>query len=559
MNKDVHPKVFVLGDSRTGTTSIHRFLLGAGYRSIHYYFKESGVIENSESDQLINVHLTDNWARLKKFIDDSGFDAFSDYPTRTYYKELMDAYPDAYFILSTRKNVEVWQRSMTEFMTKFGIALDILNLSNIYVELNERIRVLAGERGVRFCEINIDDDNSKNSLILSEFLELKEVLQLGRENASISYDVRLWSARSSMFNIGEGDVITYVEKCCFPHKGMLSEYGWVFLVNDSSDYMRYLFGQLRWTEAQLQFAMGTLKSRHASLGQRGCQYLKFVIPEKSAIYPEYLPKVFGGMQVDKERPAQLLMDAGVPGFSYLADIFHDAKSLGFLYFKGDSHTNWLGAFVAYLHIAERLNSSLADGWQKAPIGFSQLMPKIAGYEGDIAAQLPEDQARIIKTTWGPITPEGVFEYLVSYELPNEARKAQQVAAPKEYIDSLGERPLLVFENGESNLPRAVIFRDSTSDFIIPLLAEHFSRSVFVWHKGQVYDDIIEREEPDVVIHIMAERFFSEYKVFPPFSKVLPSNLDSDIDRERVRTETRSNEKGVVRKLISLMRSIRAKS
>ncbi|WP_284164498.1 sulfotransferase [Frigidibacter sp. SD6-1] len=522
MNNDTPKKVFVLGDSRTGTTSIHKFLLAAGYRSIHYYFKESGVSQNPGAEQPIEIGMAENWQRLRDFIDTSDYDAFSDYPTRSYYKELIETYPDAFFILSSRESLNVWQRSMTEFMTKFGFKLDIPRLSEIHVSLNERIRRLASAKGVRFLEINIDNSSRENSLILSKFLGLEETIQLGRENASKSYDLRLWSSRSTMFDMTDGDVITYAERCCAPHKGMLSEYGWVFLVNDSSDFLEYLYGKKKWTEEQLGRAIETLKARRTALNQSGRQYLKFVIPEKSAVYPEYLPKIFRGMQIDEGRPAQRVMDAGVPGYSYLADVFRDAKSLGFLYFKGDSHTNWLGAFLAYLHIAEHLNASLADGKKKTPISLSQLTPKLAGYEGDIASQMPEDQARIVKTTWKPISPGKPFEYTVCYELPDDLRSARRVAGDVEYENNLGERPLFVFENDNANLPRAVIFRDSTSDFIVPLLAEHFSRSVFIWHKGQVYEDIIEREKPDVVLHIMAERFFTEYKAFPALSKVLPT-------------------------------------
>jgi len=38
-------KVFVLGDSLTGTTTVHKFLKLIGYNSIHYFFTESGVTE----------------------------------------------------------------------------------------------------------------------------------------------------------------------------------------------------------------------------------------------------------------------------------------------------------------------------------------------------------------------------------------------------------------------------------------------------------------------------------------------------------------------------------
>ena len=55
-----------------------------------------------------------------------------------------------------------------------------------------------------------------------------------------------------------------------------------------------------------------------------------------------------------------------------------------------------------------------------------------------------------------------------------------------------------------------------ADLMIDLLAEHFRRSVFIWHQGQIVNDIIEVEKPDLIIHVMAERFTIAYgKSMPP--------------------------------------------
>ncbi len=54
------------------------------------------------------------------------------------------------------------------------------------------------------------------------------------------------------------------------------------------------------------------------------------------------------------------------------------------------------------------------------------------------------------------------------------------------------------------LPRAVVYRDSMAIPLIPLLAENFSRVVFVSSRG--FDPaLIEREKPDIVIEEMVER------------------------------------------------------
>jgi hypothetical protein len=64
---------------------------------------------------------------------------------------------------------------------------------------------------------------------------------------------------------------------------------------------------------------------------------------------------------------------------------------------------------------------------------------------------------------------------------------------------------LVTETLDSaHLPRAVMFRDSFASSLIPLLAEHFSRAVFLW-QPEMDKAVIDAEHPDVVIFEAAER------------------------------------------------------
>lgn len=537
-------KVFVLGDSRTGTTSLHRFLQTAGYSSIHYFFKESGVRQNNEVAQPVGEETEDNWVLMQRFIDNSRYDAFSDYPTRTFYRELMDHYRDAHFILTRRKDLETWQRSMTEFMGKFGFSLDIPKLSEAHLAINEQIRLTAKELGNHLCEIDIDAPSKENAETLSSFLGLPEVVQLGRENASASYDLRRWSARSTLYDVTEGDLVKYVEAACKPHKAMLSEHGWVYLTNDSSDYMEYLYGGKVWTAAQAKHAVTTLTKRHKTLARHGVIYQKFVIPEKAAIYPEYLPRIFERLEIPRGRPAQVVAEANVPGYSYLEDVLTDAKSRGFLYFKGDSHTNWLGAYFVYNHIVESLNRALKPAQRTGVISLRQLTPSMVGYAGDIATQMSEEHRGVVDGVWKHISFENVYEYVLRFELSEQNRKAQPVERNPEYDTLLGDRPRLAFSHPNKSLPKAIIFRDSTSDWLVELLAEHFSESLFIWHKGLIYEDLIEREKPDVVLHIMAERFFTEYRAFPAFSKLF-GELDASLQKTADEVPQRPEEPKVV--------------
>lgn len=512
-------KVFVLGDSRTGTMTIHKFLKSAGFTSIHYFFTESGVSEPE------HVEFENNWKKLRTFINESGYDAFSDYPIRTFYRQLFRTYPDALYILTTRADIETWQRSMLSFFSKFNIEIDIDFLTDAHNEINESIRYIAARQGANLCDICIDDDAEKNGAILSKFLGLEKPMSLGWENSTAAYDNSLWSSRLTLFNTTSNDFLSYVKRVTHPSKAMLSEYGWVFLINDSSDFLDYCYGKKRWDIGQRERAIGTLQERHSYLSEKDITYLKFVIPEKSIIYPEYLPKIFEGHEISEDRPATNLAQDCKNFLSYPVAVLKDARSYGHVYFRGDSHANWLGAFFLYQHIIETLNSALEPSRHShnAPHDLADFDVSLAAYAGDVFTQLDKEMQGFFDGAWRPLrlsdNASDKIEYLVRYVLSPAKRKAARKPVEEDYLAALGERETFRYSHPNKKLPRAVIFRDSTADYLVEPLAEHFSESLFIWHKGQVYSDVIEREKPDVVLHLMAERFVAQYHNFPVMAQL----------------------------------------
>ncbi|MBL4806153.1 MAG: hypothetical protein JKY31_02570 [Rhodobacteraceae bacterium] len=499
-------KIFVLGDSRTGTTTLHKFLKLTGISSIHYFFKQSGVSDPAHLD------FDKNWQKLRAFIDKPTYNAFSDYPLRTFYKEIFAAYPNATYILSTRKDVETWRRSMISFFGKFGIDINIDELTKAYRTINQNIRDLADKHKVRFIEICIDDDSEKNGHILSDFLGLPERFSLGWENSAQAYDNTIWSSRVTFYNTKSADFLSYVKGITGQSKAMLSEYGWAYLINDSSEFLDYCYGNKRWSSKNLDAAKGTLQQRKDILAKNGISYLKFAIPEKQIIYPQYLPKIFEGHTISDQRPAAQLQALNLDFFSYPDALLKDVRSYGHVYFRGDSHANWLGAYFIYHHIVETLNATLANSGlaQVGAFNLSDLNVSLAAYAGDLFTQLDKEMRGTYNGAWRALNLGDKMEHLILYKLPESKRKARAKPVGKVYLDKLGERETFRFSHPDKRLPKAVIFRDSTSDYLVDLLAQHFSESLFIWHKGVVYDDVIEKEQPDVVLHIMAERFIVQY-------------------------------------------------
>eukprot|EP00042_Codosiga_hollandica_P023222 m.90369 g.90369 ORF g.90369 m.90369 type:complete len:461 (+) comp51098_c0_seq2:3-1385(+) len=103
---DAAPKVFGLGLSKTGTTSLGDALTALGYRNRHYdptfvpYMLPPGVFSFQE-------HFKD-------------VDSAQDIPVALYYKELLAAFPDAKFILTMREPEE-WYESYSHHFEDYKV------------------------------------------------------------------------------------------------------------------------------------------------------------------------------------------------------------------------------------------------------------------------------------------------------------------------------------------------------------------------------------------------------------------------------------------------------
>src|SRR4029453_16829095 len=118
--------------------------------SVHYYVHEANQTEP------LHRNRKSNWASLKCFIDTSKYQAYSDYPTRIFFRELMEHYSDATFILTRRRDTATWLRSMRTYFD--GMDLDLPLLESYYECLNEEIRSYSSFYDVKFLDLCIDED-----------------------------------------------------------------------------------------------------------------------------------------------------------------------------------------------------------------------------------------------------------------------------------------------------------------------------------------------------------------------------------------------------------------
>ena len=102
----LRPKIFVLGLSKTGTTSVGNALALLGYKRIGW--------KDIRSRHLVHTFINGD---LDPLIEQTRhFDAFEDLPWPYIYREMAEMYPDAKFVLTLRKDEGTWLKSLRRHM-----------------------------------------------------------------------------------------------------------------------------------------------------------------------------------------------------------------------------------------------------------------------------------------------------------------------------------------------------------------------------------------------------------------------------------------------------------
>ena len=237
-----------------------------------------------------------------------------------------------------------------------------------------------------------------------------------------------------------------------------------------------------------------LKHRRDLLHERGIPYFVLVVPDKATMYPEHLP------QWVKRAPVTRLdrLFAALSAYPDLEAIdaralLAHAKSRGVqVYYRTDSHWNYGGATAVYDGLIERIRRAVPNATH-APAEDARYEPGDK-YSGDLA-QLLGLPRWFEEDDWFP------FRKILG---DSSRRCAGPVPAGSGTI---------VLGCARAGLPRALVYRDSMFDAMIPPLSENFSRVVyFPGHRLTMAD--IAREQPSVVIEEFVERTMHALLVDP---------------------------------------------
>jgi hypothetical protein len=267
---------------------------------------------------------------------------------------------------------------------------------------------------------------------------------------------------------------------------------WLYFAGEDGHAIdRHLRGTLPFTDAQVDALAAELERRRAWLAARGIAYVVTVAPDKGTIYPEHLPRWVHVMSTPTPlaRVGQAL--ARNPALRYvdLRAPLREAKAREPVYYRTDSHWNYLGAIVAYRAIMAEVQRALGTTRLPtiAPPDVPPYVPGVDTYRGDLA--------RILGVPW-------------RYDEADVAPFAKVLGDPSKRcarrIDDGKDDGFEIYACERAPDVRAVVYRDSMAIPLIPLLSENFRRVVYVGSR-RLDPALIEREHPDVVVEEFVER------------------------------------------------------
>jgi hypothetical protein len=260
--------------------------------------------------------------------------------------------------------------------------------------------------------------------------------------------------------------------------------GWLFLRPDGDHDLIAFRGLNPLSESELDAWQSLFEKRQFFLASLGIPYLVVIPPDKQTIYPEYLPDQYKVVR-HESRLDQLLnrlkQTHSPVTVLDLRPALLAAKANDRLYHKTDTHWNDFGAFVGYTQIINTTRQLLPK-WHIVPQTRDEfLVGTLSKERGDLARMMD--------------TPD---------DFPEEGRNLIR-KIPFPIPGTLADRnKIAVMDLKNPALPNLVLYRDSFSIALVPMLGPNFNRVVYAF-QYEMEPDTIRQAKPDLVITEFLER------------------------------------------------------
>ncbi|HEY6551051.1 MAG TPA: hypothetical protein VIY71_07625 [Solirubrobacterales bacterium] len=275
---------------------------------------------------------------------------------------------------------------------------------------------------------------------------------------------------------------------------------WLFPRDDANLTLDQLNGAPLLSAAAVELRREIVSKRYQRLRGLRIPYLFAVAPMKERLYEKFLPD---GLSLHPDQPVRelnaALRDLNGGEILDLLPALRACRRGGRVFPRTDSNWSDRGAFFAYRELIREAGKRVID------LGYPLLYDEAnfltrQGFRGDLA---DKPKRTFLDGELGATENGKQWEEQIEVADVSKLR-ALRMPAPQHLEVTPGRAPHLYEIPDEVELPRAVLVGDSCCLALIPWLAEHFRRFVFL-SSPELPLEAIELEMPDILIHVVSER------------------------------------------------------
>lgn len=312
---------------------------------------------------------------------------------------------------------------------------------------------------------------------------------------------------------------------------LVGKEGWLFLCNDSNDCIGQYTGQLKLSKDVINQYVNHYQTIQKFYRKKGIHYLLTVVPGKESIYSEFLPDSVVSSRDTTVRDQFILainpeLDVAILD---LKQVLIANKYKGQLFFKNDSHWNYFGAMIACKAIITELRKKFFTLPEFNETSFTLIIDNEERCSLDLNKK---NRLNYKKGVYSENT-DSVEQTIAISAIAIQSNKSAIEIIEHPYQHLSKTRPTHLFKNkNKTNLPRAIVVRDSYTTWMIPFLTEYFSESLFVWAR-YVDNTVVESFKPDVIIEQVIDRFLIQNRIKQPENnmKQYPLNVSKNCNNQ----------------------------
>ncbi len=271
-----------------------------------------------------------------------------------------------------------------------------------------------------------------------------------------------------------------------------------------NDYLR----NNTYSQSMLNGLTDKLKNRVESLNSVSpdSEIIYMIVPSPASTYPETMPETY----VPKDGPSRLeqvtkaIGDAGIKVID-LREAFAEHKNDEYkLYWKTDSHWTDYGAYIAYTELFNYISEKHPECKPREFDEFNWVEDEYLG--GDMASYLEYFGSHGYNTSNTPMKEYNVLR-VPNFDMPSSISSIERYVGGKRLTyNTATVQNAKSIDTKRSELPSAIIMRDSYSTQLFDIVAERFDKT---WYKSMwdfsFINNEMKQKQPDYIIYIVVER------------------------------------------------------